>query len=62
MESVENFNLQSKWILWYHAVDDNNWSMESYKKVFEIKTYYDLLFVGKMYIKNRRKNDHYQIK
>ncbi len=42
---TENFNLPSKWVLWYHATDDNNWTMESYKKVFEIKTYYDLLFI-----------------
>ncbi len=47
MESVDNFQLKSKWILWYHATDDNNWSMESYKKVFEIKTYFDLLFIMK---------------
>ena len=47
MENIENFELKSKWILWYHPTDNNDWSMESYKKVFEIKTYYDLLYIMK---------------
>jgi hypothetical protein len=47
MESIENFELKSKWVLWYHSTDNNDWSMESYKKVFEIKTYYDLLYIMK---------------
>lgn len=47
MESIENFELKNKWILWYHSTDNNDWSMESYKKVFEIKTYYDLLYIMK---------------
>jgi hypothetical protein len=45
--SVTNFALRHKWILWYHGTEDNQWTIESYKKVFEIKTYYDLLFVLK---------------
>ena len=47
MENIENFELKSKWILWYHSTDNNDWTMESYKKVFEIKTYYDLLYIMK---------------
>jgi hypothetical protein len=47
MENIDNFELKSKWILWYHPTDNNDWSMESYKKVFEIKTYYDLLYIMK---------------
>ncbi len=47
MENIANFELKSKWILWYHPTENNDWSMESYKKVFEIKTYYDLLYIMK---------------
>ncbi len=47
MELCENFELKSKWVLWYHPTDNNDWSMESYKKVFEIKTYHDLLYIMK---------------
>jgi translation initiation factor 4E len=43
----ENFDLKNKWILWFHKVNDNNWNIESYIKVFEIKTYYDILFIIK---------------
>ena len=47
MENIDNFELKNKWVLWYHPTDNNDWSMESYKKVFEMKTYYDLLYIMK---------------
>ena len=47
MEKINNFQLKNTWILWFHKVNDNNWSLESYSKVFEIKTYYDFLFILK---------------
>ena len=45
--STENFNLKYKWVLWFHKVNNNNWSLESYSKIFEITTYYDILFIIK---------------
>jgi translation initiation factor 4E len=45
--SSDNFDLKSKWVLWFHKVNDNNWSIESYSKIFEINTYFDILFVVK---------------
>ena len=44
---IDNFNLKNKWVLWFHKVNDNNWSIESYLKVFELNTYYDILFILK---------------
>jgi translation initiation factor 4E len=44
---IENFNLKNRWTLWFHKVNDNNWKIESYSKVFEITTYYELLFIKK---------------
>jgi len=44
---IENFNLKNRWTLWFHKVNDNNWKIESYSKVFEITTYYELLFIIK---------------
>ena len=41
----ENFKLKYKWVLWFHKVNDNNWTLESYSKVFELETYYDILFI-----------------
>jgi hypothetical protein len=44
---IDNFNLKNKWILWFHKVNDNNWTLESYIKVFELTSYYDILFILK---------------
>jgi len=46
-DAIDNFDLRTKWVLWFHKVNDNNWSLESYQKVIEIKTYYDVLFIIK---------------
>jgi len=33
--------LNSKWILWSHDLYDNNWSINSYDKIFEFNTIND---------------------
>ena len=45
--SNENFKLKYDWVLWFHKVNDSNWSLNSYSKVFNIKTYHDILFILK---------------
>lgn len=45
MEELINFNLQNRWCLYYHALNSNDWSIESYKKIMEIKNYHDLCFM-----------------
>jgi len=42
-----NFKLKYDLVLWFHKVNDNNWNLDSYSKVFNIKTYYDILFILK---------------
>lgn len=44
---IDNFQLKHKWSLWFHKVNDGNWSIDSYSKVFDINTYYDVLFILK---------------
>ena len=44
---IKNFDLKHKWVLWFHKVNDNNWNLDSYSKVLDIKTYYDILFILK---------------
>ena len=39
------FPLSDTWTLWFHNVDDTNWSEESYKKVCEIRTLRDFWIV-----------------
>jgi len=33
--------LNTAWTLWYHIPNDKNWSKESYKKIYDIKTIED---------------------
>ena len=44
---IEDFKLKNNWVLWFHKVNDNNWSLENYSKIYEIKTYKDTLFILK---------------
>jgi hypothetical protein len=44
-QKLDNYKLKNDWVLWFHKVNDNNWSLDSYSKVFEIKTYFDILFI-----------------
>ena len=44
---IEDFKLKNNWVLWFHKVNDNNWSLENYSKIYEIKTYKDILFILK---------------
>ena len=30
------YPLNTKWILWYHSINDNNWGNNSYNKIFDI--------------------------
>jgi len=46
-EKIQNFDLKHKWILWFHKVNDNNWNLDSYSKVHDIKTYHDILYIIK---------------
>lgn len=45
MEEIINFQLEDEWCLWYHQLNSNNWSIESYDKIMEIKTYHDICFM-----------------
>jgi hypothetical protein len=44
-EKIINFNLSSKWCLYYHDLNSNDWSIESYKKIMEIIDYEKLIFM-----------------
>ncbi len=37
--------LKNKWVLWFHKVDDDDWSENSYMKVYDIETYEDVMFI-----------------
>ena len=39
-----SYDTNTKWNIWYHSIKDNNWSNDSYKKIFEINNLYALFF------------------
>lgn len=45
MEEIINFKLENEWCLWYHQLNSSDWSIESYQKIMEIKTYHDICFM-----------------
>jgi len=49
MTVLINFQLQNKWCLWYHDLNSNDWSIESYKKIMEIQSYHDLIYILNKY-------------
>ena len=36
MEEIINFQLEEEWCLWYHTLNSNDWTIESYEKIREI--------------------------
>ena len=36
--STDILNLNDIWVLWYHLSSDNNWNIDSYKKITEISS------------------------
>lgn len=36
--SSEHHQLETKWVLWAHLPHDTDWSMKSYKKIYEFST------------------------
>ena len=38
---MNDYNLKSKWVLWYHSLKNTNWDNKSYIKVIELKTLLD---------------------
>ena len=45
MTDIIDFKLESDWSLWYHDLNSNDWNIDSYKKIIDIKTYYDVCFM-----------------
>ena len=49
MTDIIDFKLQNNWCLWYHELNSDNWTIESYKMIMEIKTYNDICFMLNRY-------------
>lgn len=44
-ESLDKYKLNSPWDLWYHSIEDNNWSNSSYKFLYKINNLCDIKFL-----------------
>ena len=42
MTDIIDFKLQNNSCLWYHELNSDNWTIESYKMIMEIKTFHNL--------------------
>ena len=49
MTDFEDFDLKNEWNLWYHELNDNNWNIDSYQNILNLKKYSDVLFMIKSY-------------
>jgi len=42
---MNNYKINSKWCLWYHSINNNKWTKESYKKIININNLLDYHFL-----------------
>jgi len=42
---MTEYNLNTTWDLWYHSIEDNKWSNESYKFLYKVNNLYDIKFL-----------------
>ncbi len=47
--------IQDKWKLWYHSINDTNWNKKSYQDIYNINNLFDYKYVIEIF-----KQDHYQ--
>ena len=44
-DRLNKYELNSPWDLWYHPIDEDNWSNSSYKFLYKINNLYDIKFL-----------------
>ena len=50
-----NYNLKEEWKIWYHSINDNKWTKDSYKEIFTLNNLFDY-----QYLINNFRQEHYQ--
>ena len=53
---MNNYKINSKWCLWYHSINDNKWTKESYKKIININNLLDYHFLQKNFERQHLQN------
>ena len=39
---MEDYKLNTNWCLWYHSINDNTWTNNSYQLIYTIRNLYDI--------------------
>ena len=53
---MDKYSLNTKWILWYHSINDTQWNKQSYKNLFKISNLYELKIMNDNLLKNHLQN------
>ena len=53
---MNNYNLNTKWYLWFHSLNNTSWNKNSYKKLIQLSNLYDLKIVNDILLKNHLQN------
>jgi len=56
MDEEIDYPLNTEWNLWYHSIKDNNWTKESYEKIYTLKNIYDYKTLEELFHKNYLQN------
>ena len=59
LENPEEMNLKSRWVLWTHAVKNNDWSVSSYNQLLVLNTVADVLRLAYSFPKLDLRNHQY---
>ena len=43
---MDDCKLNSNWCLWYHSINDNSWTNNSYKLIYTIRNLYDIKLIN----------------
>ncbi len=53
---MSDYSLNTNWWVWYHALDDKQWTKQSYKHIYTITNLYDLQGFHEVIQKNHLQN------
>ena len=53
---MDKYSLNTKWVLWYHSINDTQWNKQSYKNLFTISNLYELKIMNDNLLKNHLQN------
>jgi len=53
---MEDYKLNTNWCLWYHSINDNSWTNNSYKLIYTIRNLYDIKLLNDIILTHHLQN------